>query len=929
MLTRTKMFSALLAALLAVGARAADLAIVGVTVIDVAHLGRSAQDLADATIIVHDGIIMRIGRRGQVKLPAGAKVIVAKGAYVVPGLIDGFGSLRTQGFADAYLYEGVTTVYVNKAPAGADGEQAIAVTQGGPRLILGAAISGRTRDGARSAAELAGEIERLADGGARGITIGLDVDEAQFDAILAAAKRRGLAASAEPGLTSYPHAIFNGVSTLLRNDHYLTALASADQRAAFMREPTGAGAGPAYRAICQLGSDAPELQALGTRLAKAHTALMPMLSIEATADDVGASNPWLSRSSAFVRASDLDDPVDAASGARPYLVSHADRREALRACAMRRQQADAQLHRMGVPYLAGSGAPGFGIMPGGGLHQELQLLQQIGLTPREALAAATGNFAQVYGWQDVGLVAVGRAGDLLVLGSDPRLDVAALADLHAVIQGGQLVDRERLHARAAPALLREALAAQGGEQALRALKSVQWQAKGYRNMVEQSERPAGPYLTEFDTIAEVHDFAGGRYRRTVDGTVFPFGPFSSGIVFDNSAAMRTRDDSKTAATPQLADIARERLALSPERLLLTALDAADVHREADQLLQEVPQNVLAFSLHKAPVRIFLNAYTHLPTAVDYAGPLARTGFWSFLGDVTLRTYYSFWWLAKGGIHYPMQWNMESNGLPDGMLHIHALRIDEALADASLDIPDSVRAAYDPQARPTDRDATPLGQAGKPAQELAPGIVFIPGEWNATIIRQDDGIVILEAPIASGYALKVLAEARRRFPDVPVKAVITTSDAWPHLAGVRQFVAEGIPVYALDLNRPILERVINAAYTSRPDALQATHRKADLRLVGARMVLGTGVNRLEIVPIRGETSERQLMVYFPQHRLLYGSDAFQRDDKGVYFYPQTMAELADAVTREQLGVDQFFMMHVDPTPWSEVAKAIAHARADAT
>jgi hypothetical protein len=88
--------------------------------------------------------------------------------------------------------------------------------------------------------------------------------------------------------------------------------------------------------------------------------------------------------------------------------------------------------------------------------------------------------------------------------------------------------------------------------------------------------------------------------------------------------------------------------------LLTALDSGDVRAEADSVLQSVPHNVLSFTLDKAPVRIYLNAYTHLPAAVEFAGPLACSGYWTYMGDVTMRTYYGFWWLAKGGIHFPMQ-----------------------------------------------------------------------------------------------------------------------------------------------------------------------------------------------------------------------------------------------------------------------------------
>jgi len=479
------------------------------------------------------------------------------------------------------------------------------------------------------------------------------------------------------------------------------------------------------------------------------------------------------------------------------------------------------------------------------------------------------------------------------------------------------------------ALLHEALQAQGGEQALRSLKSVQWRASGYRNELEESERPEGPYITEFDTVSEVHDFAGHRFRSSTAATVYPVFKFSSATVIDGNVAMRVSGNAKMAGTPQQAEIARERESLSPEHLLLTALDAPDTHMEPDTVLQSVPQNVLAFSLDGGSVRVYLNAYTHLPTAVDYSGPAARSDYWAFLGDVTQRTYYSLWWMAKGGIHLPMQWNVESNGLPDRMLVISKLQIDEPLPEDDLNIPQEIRAKFNLNASAQNADTIPLGLAAQPAKELAPGIVFIPGRWNVTLVQQDDGVVILEAPISSGYSAKVIAEAHRRFPGQPIKAVITTSDSWPHIAGIREYVAQGIPIYALDLNRPILERVAAMPYTSRPDAQQRSPRKPAFHLVHEEAKVGTGKNRMEIYPIHGETSERQMMVYFPEYHLLYGSDPFQQNDDGSFFYPQTVTELMDAVAREHLDVREFFMMHIGPTPWVDLAKAVAIAKAQDT
>ena len=196
--------------------------------------------------------------------------------------------------------------------------------------------------------------------------------------------------------------------------------------------------------------------------------------------------------------------------------------------------------------------------------------------------------------------------------------------------------------RSASTLLHQAIDAQGSEQQLRAIRTVQWSAAGYRNELEESERPEGPYGTDFLTIREVDDYAGGRSLYSVDAAVYPVYKSQSTTVMAGGVAMKSGGGPFFAGVPLTVQLMRERLALNPERLLLTALDAPDAQREADTTLQSVPQNVIRFTLDGAPVRVFLNAYTHLPTAMDYSGPLAHTSYYAYLGDVTLRTYYSLW-----------------------------------------------------------------------------------------------------------------------------------------------------------------------------------------------------------------------------------------------------------------------------------------------
>lgn len=477
----------------------------------------------------------------------------------------------------------------------------------------------------------------------------------------------------------------------------------------------------------------------------------------------------------------------------------------------------------------------------------------------------------------------------------------------------------------AAAVVHAAIDAQGGEQALRAIHNVRFEATGYRSMVEQSERPEGPYVTEFDRIAELHDLAGHRFRRALSFQVPPFpDTIVDTLLLSDGVGMRQADENMSAANAMLVQQMEEALALSPERLLLTALDAPDLHLETDTKLHGITHHVVAFNFAGAPVRIYLNANALVPTMVESSGAAAHSGYWSYLGDVTMRTWYTFWSLQKGAIHYPMQWNSERNGLPDRMLVISKLTVDGEIAAAELTIPDEVRAQAPARARLGDLEALPLGSPNRPAIEVESGVILIPGSWNVTLVKQSDGVVVIEAPISSGYSARVIEEAGRRFPGLAIKAVVLTSDSWPHLAGIREYVARGIPVYALDLNRPILERVIDDRRTSKPDALARAPRKPLFHIVSSKTTLGTGLNRLQLYPLRGATTERQMLVYFPGHRLLYGSDAFQKSSDTEYFTPQSVSEVVAAVERNDLGVTRFYMMHVEPTPWSELAGVLKRA-----
>ncbi|KJK51017.1 hypothetical protein UK23_08530 [Lentzea aerocolonigenes] len=95
----------------------------------------------------------------------------------------------------------------------------------------------------------------------------------------------------------------------------------------------------------------------------------------------------------------------------------------------------------GVTLLAGTDAPNPGTEFGASLHRELELLVRCGLSPAQALAAATSSPAQVFGLADRGRVAVGQRADLVLVSGDPLTDISAVRGIERIWRGGTACER--------------------------------------------------------------------------------------------------------------------------------------------------------------------------------------------------------------------------------------------------------------------------------------------------------------------------------------------------------------------------------------------------------------------------------------------------------------------------------------------------------
>ena len=110
-----------------------------------------------------------------------------------------------------------------------------------------------------------------------------------------------------------------------------------------------------------------------------------------------------------------------------------------------------QLRAANVPILAGTDAPNPGTAHGASMHRELELLVKAGLTPVEALRAATSVPARTFALADRGRVATGLRADLVLVNGDPTTDILATRDIAGIWKRGRMIDRDAFRAELAKA----------------------------------------------------------------------------------------------------------------------------------------------------------------------------------------------------------------------------------------------------------------------------------------------------------------------------------------------------------------------------------------------------------------------------------------------------------------------------------------------
>lgn len=441
----------------------ADLVITGVTVIDAANGVRENQ-----TVVVDDGRITSVTEGDEA--PDAVTSVDGSGHYLIPGLWDfhvhlAYDSRFTESMPGLFLHHGVTSVRDTGGPLEAvlpavermreEGATAPRVFFAGPLLdgefvvydgdsnpLLG--IGNPDVETARA------NVARLAEAGVDFLKIYEMVSPEVFEALVEEAQARGLPMDGHVPLSLRARDVGPRVQSLehLRNIELDCAVgpeALLEERRRRLENPDGLP---------------------GARLRGSLHSLQRLPSVaaydEAGCDEViAAMSGTIQVPTLRLNALGLRPPFERADWGElldklPSDVE-ADWRSATEQAGGGPLRDNTfgewslfligRMHEAGVPVGAGTDTPIGFAAPGYSLHSELEMLVRAGLSPMDALRAATVRPAEFFGLADeMGTVEAGRVADLVLLSANPLDDITNTRTVEAVVTKGQLLDRAALDA---------------------------------------------------------------------------------------------------------------------------------------------------------------------------------------------------------------------------------------------------------------------------------------------------------------------------------------------------------------------------------------------------------------------------------------------------------------------------------------------------
>lgn len=395
--------------------------------------GNGAPPVRNAVLVFEGDRISAVGEASRVTIPAGATVIDAAGKTVMPGLVDGHihliggwdgvsvDMLGIEKYLRSLLYAGVTRVLDQGNVLYFIGQIQQEIAEGnlmGPAIhFAGPLISGPGSPWPflslviTDTTQVAPYLEMLVRGGVESLKLypGLSAEVLGVLSAHAESKALPLIAHIRPG-PGYGAVLRSGISA----SAHLPRHEIPDEDIEYMRDNQISCITTLAQYESMTTRRLNDLAFLANPLVENTTASWILQDLRTYAERVTAD----ADSTRWTQVHTFFDGLENTTG---------------------------RLRRAGVMLVAGTDAPYPGVFLGEGIHRELELLVEAGLSPLEAISTATKNPAILMKQQgDWGTLTPGALADILIIDGDPSTNISDTRRIETVIQGGQVIDRAML-----------------------------------------------------------------------------------------------------------------------------------------------------------------------------------------------------------------------------------------------------------------------------------------------------------------------------------------------------------------------------------------------------------------------------------------------------------------------------------------------------
>lgn len=411
------------------------------------------------------------------------------------------------------------------------------------------------------------------------------------------------------------------------------------------------------------------------------------------------------------------------------------------------------------------------------------------------------------------------------------------------------------------------------------------------SMDYQSDRTYPPYLRAASESRVLAGWTGGLLRIEQGGGRFA-------ILSDptRQAAVSPRGSQLVPSrTPNLVDSR----AMDAWLVMADWRRAADLRFVGDCHYRDYWRSVIARGKGSDEERLFLDFKSGYPVKLE------RREEHQLWGDVKVEYLWSIWSPVSGTRSLAPQYTFR---LVDGEVQQERMSPHFTFAPDSglLRIPDSVGAQR--TLPPFVPDTIRVGPTT---------FALRTPSYTNVITLQRDTVWILDAQTNEDRAHQDSIWIGRLFPGTHKLAVVVTDLAFPHIGGVRYWVANGATIVSHANSAAFLRRVVDRRWTSRPDLLSRRPKSPfRFRPVHSDMELAQGALRL--MPIDGIGSEGALMVYLARDRVLYAGDYIQGGGPNT-FSAVYAREVVAAAKRAGLAPTSFVAMHVPLTAWDQLRR----------